>query len=104
MDFEHGRPDRPDYRCRWLYRTIRIMYRVLISLFAVGLLVVPIVALTYITSIAYTLITLALFASAVGCVVAVFTRSKYQDIFSITAGYAAVLVIFVGNLLAKRSG
>jgi hypothetical protein len=58
------------------------------------------VALTYIKSIRLVLVTASVFAIAFGCIVALLTPASYQDIFSITAAYVAVLVIFVGTAIS----
>ena len=60
----------------------------------------PMVALTYIRSVTYMLVAVSLFSASLGFVVAITaTKARNQDIFALTAAYAAVLVVFVGNLL-----
>jgi hypothetical protein len=75
---------------------------ILISMTSIALLVSPMVALTYISSVTYMLVAVSLFSASLGFVVAItVTRVRNQDIFALTAAYAAVLVVFVGNLLQR---
>jgi hypothetical protein len=73
--------------------------RLLVSLVSAGLLIAPIVALTYIHSLPYMLIVVSLFALSVGGFIAVATGEKSSTMFGLTAAYAAVLVVFVGTLI-----
>lgn len=79
-----------------------MLCRLFISLTAAGLLIAPMVSLTYIHSLAYMLIAVSLFAAGLGSILAFGTRARSSDIFAITATYAAVLVVFVGNLVARN--
>jgi hypothetical protein len=71
--------------------------RLFIALTAAGLLIAPMVSLTYIHSLAYMLIAVSLFAAGLGSILAFATRAKSSDIFAITATYPAVLVVFVSR-------
>jgi hypothetical protein len=68
-------------------------------LLSAGLLIAPMVALTYIRSLPYMLTAVFLFAVVFGVIIAVATGERSSTIFGLTAAYAAVLVVFVGTLI-----
>jgi len=60
-------------------------------------------ALTYIHRTGYILLTAALFAFVFAVFVAVSSRARNHEVFGITAAYAAVVMVFVGNAIQNRS-
>lgn len=58
-------------------------------------------ALTYISVQTYQLITVALFVLLFAVVVALATKAGNVELVSSTAGYAAVLVVFIGQNLSN---
>jgi Family of unknown function (DUF6594) len=71
----------------------------MISLISVVLLVAPMFALTYIRRTAFLLLAAALFALFFAIVFAVSSRARNHEVFGVTAAYAAVLMVFVGNAI-----
>jgi hypothetical protein len=59
-------------------------------------------ALTYIQVTGYILLAAALFAAFFAVVVAISCRARNHEVFGVTAAYAAVLMVFVGNAIQNR--
>jgi hypothetical protein len=83
--------------------SISIIARVLMSFMSVIFLIVPMFALTYIQGTGYILLTAALFAVVFAILVAVSSRARNHEVFGVTAAYAAVLMVFVGNAIQNSS-
>ena len=83
-------------------RLVGKVSRVLMSLMAVGLLIAPMVGLSYIKSLGHTLTVASVIAATVGGIVAIVTSAKSSEIFTIIAAYGAVMVIFVGTLITGK--
>lgn len=60
-------------------------------------LVVPMVALIYISSMTMKIVAISVSILAFAAMLAVFTKAKNQELLAATAAYAAVLVVFVGS-------
>ena len=73
--------------------------RILISLISVVLLVAPMFALTYIQLTGFLLMAAALFSMFFAVVFAICSRARNHEVFGVTAAYAAVLMVFVGNAI-----
>ena len=56
-------------------------------------------ALTYIQPTAYILLTASLFSLIFGLIAAVSSNARTHEVFGVTAAYAAVLMVFVGNAI-----
>lgn len=66
---------------------------------SVILLIVPMCVLTYIQPTGYILMTAALFSLAFALIAAVSSHARTHEVFGVTAAYAAVLMVFVGNAI-----
>ena len=73
--------------------------RVFIAMVTVLFLIAPMFALAYIRPIGYILLAAALFSAFFGLVFALSSRARYHEVVGITAAYAAVLMVFVGNAI-----
>lgn len=62
-------------------------------------LVAPMFALTYIHPTQYIILAAALFAGVFGVGFALSSRARDHEIVGVTAAYAAVLMVFVGNAI-----
>ena len=56
-------------------------------------------AMTYIKPTGYILLTASLFSLVFALVAAVSSRARNHEVFGVTAAYAAVLMVFVGNAI-----
>lgn len=83
-------------------QSIITISRVLVSLMSVLFLVIPMFALTYIRPTGFLLLAAALFSVIFAFIVAVTSRARHHEIFGVTAAYAAVLMVFVGNAVSNR--
>jgi len=72
--------------------------RFLTTIFAIFVLTVPVVALYYIETISSRLWAIIAFTTLFSSLLSLSTRSRNYEIFSATAAYCAVLVVFVGNI------
>ena len=59
-------------------------------------------ALTYIQPTGYVLLAAAIFSTVFAMVFAISSRARSHEVFGVTAAYAAVLVVFVGNAIQSR--
>jgi hypothetical protein len=71
--------------------------RVLFALFGGLFLLVPMIAMAYITSKRYLLVTAVIFVLTFALSLGYFSKGSNQELVGATAAYAAVLVVFVGN-------
>ena len=74
----------------------------MIALMSVIFLIIPMFALTYIQKTGFILLTASLFSLVFGLVAAVSSRAHAHEVFGITAAYAAVLMVFVGNAIQNN--
>jgi len=58
--------------------------------------------LTYVRPTGFVLLGAALFATFFAVMFSVTSRAKHHETFGVTAAYAAVLVVFVGNAIQAR--
>jgi ABC-type Fe3+-siderophore transport system permease subunit len=65
-------------------------------------LIVPMFALTYIQPTGYILLAAALFSTVFAVVAAICSRARNHEVFAVTAAYAAVIMVFVGNSIQGR--
>ena len=84
-------------------RFIAMMHRILITLVFVGFLNVPMFVLTYIQPTGFVLLTAALFSTCFAIAVAISSRATNYELVGITAAYAAVIMVFVGNAIQSRN-
>lgn len=61
-------------------------------------------ALTFIQPTGYILLAAALFSVFFGIVFALSSRAREHEVVGVTAAYAAVLMVFVGNAIQARDG
>lgn len=80
----------------------RIIARLLVSLMSVIFLLAPMFACTYIQPTGYILLAASLFSLSFAIVAAFCTRAANHEVFAVTAAYAAVIMVFVGNSLQGR--
>jgi succinate-acetate transporter protein len=74
--------------------------RILFALIGGIFLLTPMVALAYISSKSLILIITVLFVLVFSITLALGSKSSNQELIAATAGYTAVLVVFVGNYIA----
>lgn len=77
--------------------------RLLISTLGGIFLLAPMVALTFITSRDWQLVTTILFVLSFASSLAIATKASNHELLAGTAVYAAVLVVFVGNSISTNS-
>jgi hypothetical protein len=77
--------------------------RVVIALAAVAFLIAPMFVLTYVQPTGYVLLSAAFFAAVFGVIFALSSRAREHEVVGVTAAYAAVLMVFVGNAIQARS-
>lgn len=77
-------------------RSVDMVARVLMSVLAGAFLLAPTVALSYIDSRAYRLMTTAVFTFAFAVALSLLSEGRINELVTATAAYAAVLVVFVG--------
>jgi hypothetical protein len=71
-------------------------------LISVVFLIVPMFALTYIQPTGYVLLAASLFSLFFAIVFAISSHARSHEVFGVTAGYAAVIMVFVGNSIQSR--
>ena len=71
------------------------------ALFGGLFLLVPMIALAYITSKKYLLVTTVLFVLIFALSLGYLSKGSNQELVGATAAYAAVLVVFVGNSITS---
>jgi hypothetical protein len=59
-------------------------------------------ALTYIQPTGYILLTASLFSLVFALIAAVSSHARTHEVFGVTAAYAAVLMVFVGNAIQNN--
>ena len=77
--------------------------RVIFGIFGGLILLVPLVVLTFIQSNHYRLLATTFFTFAFVLFLAFFSKASNQELIATTAGYTAVLVVFVGSALSSGS-
>ena len=83
--------------------SVTALRRVLVSLISVGFLIVPMIVLTYIEPRGFILLAATLFSVFFAVVFAMCSRARSHEVWAVTAAYAAVLVVFVGNAVQNKS-
>lgn len=79
------------------YLTVRQRWERLLHAFGGGLaLVVPMIIMVYVPGTEASIITTVGFIFIFGLIIALFSTLSANDVLSVTAAYAAVLVVFVG--------
>jgi VIT1/CCC1 family predicted Fe2+/Mn2+ transporter len=86
---------------RYISPSVDNFARVLFALFGGLFLLVPMIAMAYITSKKYLLITAVLFVFVFALSLGYFSKGSNQELVGATAAYAAVLVVFVGNSITS---
>ena len=66
-------------------------------------MLVPMIAMTFIQAEHYLLLTTSLFVLIFAVLVAFASNASNQELLAVTAAYAAVLVVFVGNAIAGEA-
>jgi hypothetical protein len=84
--------------------TVDSIARILMALLAGLFLLTPMVALSYINSKEFSLITTCLFVVVFAIVLSLASKASNQEVITATAAYAAVLVVFVGQASTPTTG
>jgi hypothetical protein len=82
---------------RYISPSVDNFARILFALIGGIFLLAPMVAMAYITSTKYLLVTTVLFVLIFAVILALSSKASNQELVAATAAYAAVLVVFVGN-------
>lgn len=75
-----------------------VIARLLITFMAIAILTIPIAVLYGVSDMSGRLWIIGIFTGLFSSVLCIFTQSRNYEIFSATAAYCAVMVVFVGNV------
>ena len=75
-----------------------MIVRTITALMAIAILTVPITVLYKVENMNMRLWVVGLFTGCFALILCVFTQSRNYEIFTATAAYCAVMVVFVGNV------
>jgi VIT1/CCC1 family predicted Fe2+/Mn2+ transporter len=84
---------------RYISPSVDNTARVIFALVGGIFFLAPMIAMTYIESKKYMLLTMCLFVLFVATTLALASKASDQELLAATAAYAAVLVVFVGNTI-----
>jgi len=92
--------DKSDDRHVILFASARVITatRFLTTFLAATIMTVPIIVLYNVEKMSYRLWIITVFTGLFSSVLCLFTQSRNSEIFSATAAYCAIMVVFVGNL------
>jgi hypothetical protein len=71
--------------------------RIVFGLYGAVALLIPLVVLNFIQSVNYRILAATIFVIVFSVQLAVLSKASNQELVSATAGYAAVLVVFIGS-------
>lgn len=76
-------------------------HRILLTLVFVGFINVPMFVLTYVQPTYLILLAAAFFSTFFAITVAISSRATNYELVAISAAYAAVIMVFVGNAIQR---